>query len=401
MQSFRYKAVDMDGRKQMGRMEAVNESDLELRLSRMGLDLVSVREFRRGGPLLGEPGIRRSELITFCYHLEQLMRAGVPILEGLADLRDTIENTRFRQVIGAVIEGVEGGQALSASMADFPDVFDEVFCNLIRAGEQSGKLVEVLDNIVQSLKWQDELAAQTKKLFIYPAFVGTVVLIATVFVLVQVVPQLVSFLENMGQTLPVHTRLLIWVSQIFTSYWYVFILGPALLYAAVKSLARRSAEFRFRLDGLKLRLWFLGPVLQKITLTRFANYFSLLYASGVTVISSLEIIEKIVSNAVMRQALIDIRHHINEGKSISASIESVGLFPPLIIRMVKVGESTGNLDAALDNVSYFYNREVKESIERLQIIIEPAMTVLLGLVLGWVVLAVWPPIYDVLSKIVK
>jgi type IV pilus assembly protein PilC len=156
-----------------------------------------------------------------------------------------------------------------------------------------------------------------------------------------------------------------------------------------------------QLDSYKLQVWVFGPLLKKIILTRFANYFSLLYASGVTILDSITIVEGIVGNRVIAQALFDMRKHISEGKSISESIDNVSLFPPLVLRMIRVGESTGALDSALDNVSYFYNREVKEAIERVQVLIEPALTIVLGLLLGWVVLAVLPPIYDVVVKLGK
>ncbi len=401
MQTFRYKALDARGHGLVGRMEAANDADLELRLGRMGLDLIHYKEVSTAIPLFPGKRISRVEMITFCYHLEQLLHAGVPILEALADLRDTLDNVRFREVIAAIIENIEGGQSFSDALGNFPLVFDKIFCNLIKAGEQSGRLSAVLNNIVESLKWQDELASQTKRLLMYPAIVGTVVCGAIVFILIYLVPLLVNFLENMGQTLPLHTRLLIWISDAVVSYWYLLLGIPLAVFGIVRQLAVRYPHVRMQLDSYKLQVWVFGPLLKKIILTRFANYFSLLYASGVTILDSITIVEGIVGNRVIAQALFDMRKHISEGKSISESIDNVSLFPPLVLRMIRVGESTGALDSALDNVSYFYNREVKEAIERVQVLIEPALTIVLGLLLGWVVLAVLPPIYDVVVKLGK
>ncbi len=401
MFTYRYKAIDPRGRRLSGRMQAVNDADLELRLRRMELDLIACKQVRGGMLMLSGKRITRVEMITFCYHLEQLLRAGVPILEALADLRDTLENVRFREVIAAVIESIEGGQTLSDALANFPFLFDEMFCSLIKAGEQSGQMAAVLANIVDSLKWQDELAAQTKRLLIYPALVGSVVFAAITFILMYLVPLLVSFLQNMGQVLPLHTRMLIMVSDFVVSWWHVLLLVPMLLVVALRFAARRYAYVRTELDRYKLQLWLLGPLLNKIILTRFANYFSLLYASGVTILDCVAIIERIVGNRVIARALADMRRHISEGKSISESIDNVSLFPPLVLRMIRVGESTGALDQALANVSYFYNREVKETIERVQIFIEPVLTIVLAMVLGWVILAVLPPIYDVAVRLGK
>jgi len=401
MNTYRYKALDARGHSLIGRMEAVNESDLELRLGRMGLDLIRFKPVASGLPLLPGKRINRVDLITFCYHLEQLLRAGVPMLEALADLRDSVENVRFREILAAVIESIEGGQTLSESLASFPFLFDEIFCNLIKVGEQSGQLPAVLNNMVDSLKWQDELAAQTKRLLMYPAIVGAVVFTAIAFILVYLVPQLVNFLENMGHALPLRTRILIWVSDTVVSYWYIILGMPVTVFLLVRYLASRFPHVRMQLDSYKLQVWIFGPLLKKIVLTRFANYFALLYASGVSILDSIVILERIVGNRVIAVALLEMRKQISDGKSISESVDNMSLFPPLVLRMIRVGENTGALDTALENVSYFYNREVKESIERLQVLIEPALTIILALVLGWVAMAVLPPIYDVLVRLGK
>ena len=176
--------------------------------------------------------------------------------------------------------------------------------------------------------------------------------------------------------------MLIILSDFLVAYWYVVLIAPVALFLTVRYLARVNPRVRFVLDGMKLKIWFVGPILRKIILSRFASYFALLYASGITVLSAVKICEDIVDNAVIADALNRIGAGIADGKSMSESIESVGLFPTLVLRMLKVGESTGGIDGALLNVSYFYNRDVTESIERLQSMIEPIMTVVLGLILG-------------------
>ena len=317
----------------------------------------------------------------------------------MGDLRDTLDNPRFKEIIAAMIESIEGGKTLSQAVAEFPSLFDDVFVSLIRVGEESGKLSEVLSNITAALKWQDELAAQTKKIIMYPAFVGSVVLGVIIFLMVYLVPQLVSFIKNMGEDLPLHTAILIAVSDFFTNYWYVIITAPIGLWLLVKYAINVNSNLRLKFDEFKLRIWIVGPILRKIILTRFVNYFSLLYSSGVTILSSLEITEDIVDNKAIARALRKVRQQIADGNSISESIENEALFPPLVLRMLKVGESTGALESALSNVSYFFNREVKDAIDKVQSMIEPTLTVILGIILGWVMLSVLGPIYDIISKI--
>jgi len=395
---FDYKAVSAEGRMVFGRIDAINIVDLEMRLKRMDLDLVTGKAIDQQ-KLFGKRKIPRPDLINFCFHLDQLTRAGVPILEGLADLRDSIENPRFREVIAGLIEGIEGGQTLSLAMADHPTVFNPVFVNLIRAGEATGQLPDVLSSLTESLKWEDELASHTKKLLMYPAFVGTVVISATFFLMIYMVPQLKMFVKNMGQTLPPQTQLLFFVSDLLVAYWWAFLLLPIISVIGLITTLRSNPLARLRFDAVKLRLPVLGPILNKIILSRFANTFAMLYAAGIPILESIRTTQDIVGNRVIRKALRRVEQSIREGQNVANAFHDAGLFPPLVVRMLRVGENTGGLDKALLNVSYFYNRDVKESVEKAQTLIEPILTVFMGMLLGWIMLSVLGPIYDVIGKI--
>jgi len=280
-----------------------------------------------------------------------------------------------------------------------PEIFSQVFCNLIRAGEASGQLPEVLASLSESLKWEDELASHTKKLLMYPAFVATIVLSATFFLMIYMVPQLKLFVKNMGQVLPPHTKLLFFISDLLVNYWYLFLALPIIAVLALQALLRTNPLARFRLDGIKLRLPIIGPILKKIILSRFANTFAMLYASGIPVLESIRSTQAIVGNRVVRKALERVEQSIREGQNVAGAFRDVGLFPPLVVRMLRIGESTGGLDKALLNVSYFYNRDVKESVGKAQALIEPMLTLFMGALLGWIMLSVIGPIYDVISKI--
>ena len=397
MSLYTYKAVAADGRKVQGRIDAITLADLEMRLKRMELDLIGGQPISNRRLFGG--GVARRELIHFCFHLELLVRAGVPLLDGLADLRDSLENPRFREVVASLIEAIAGGKKLSQAMDGQSKVFDKVFVSLIRAGETTGRLPEVLRSLTESIKWEDELAAQTKRLTIYPAFVGTIVLGATLFLMIYMVPQLKQFVKNMGQALPLQTQALFFVSDLLQTYWYVAVLLPLALFAAIKLLLQRNPLARVRFDAVKLGMPFAGEILRKIILSRFANTFALLYASGIPIIESIRTTQEVVGNRVVRQGLERVEQLIIEGQNVTAAFHRIGFFPPLVIRMLRVGESTGALDTALANISYFYNRDVKESVERVQQLIEPMLTVILGCLLGWIMLSVLGPVYDVISKI--
>jgi type IV pilus assembly protein PilC len=399
MALFRYKAMTRDGKIRNGNLDANNEIDLEQRLVRMGLDLIrsDVTEEHRAS--IGQKKVEKSDLINFCFHMEQLTKAGVPLLEGLRDLRDSLEHPRFREIVANLVDEIEGGKALSDALADHPTIFDTLFVNLIRAGEATGELPKVFDSLSQTIKWQDDLEKTTKKLLTSPLIVGTVVLGVTAFLMIYLVPQLVDFLESMGEELPTHTRALIATSDFMVAYWYMIIIAPPATLFGIKLLIKYNEKAAMQADFMKIKVWKIGPVIQKILLSRFANFFAMMYAAGIPILKCLEIAEGVIDNRVIKQALGYARNDIQQGDPIAQSFENTGLFPPLVIRMLKVGETTGNLDYALLNVSYFYDRDIKDSIDKVQALIGPVMTAVLGLLLGWVMLSVLGPIYNTISNV--
>jgi len=395
---FTYKAIDTMGRTQTGKLDATNESDLEQRLARMDMELIRCKFIRDKNAAVASRQIRRIDLINFCFHMEQLTRSGVSLIEGLEDLRDSVEQPAFRSIIARVIEDIESGMQMSEALSQHPKVFDEMFVNLIAAGEVSGTLPDVFNSLNEMLKWQDELIATTKKLLIFPVVVGAAIFFVVGFMMIYLVPQLTSFIEGIGSTLPLHTRMLIATSDFIVDFWYLFTFVPILLVVTIRVLAAASTNVRFQLDSFKLRIWQIGPVLKKIILSRFANLFAMMYRAGIPILNCIEITERTTNNMAIRVALSRARADIQEGQGVSASFRNTGLFPPLVVRMIRVGETTGDLDQALLNVSYFYDRDIRDSIEKVQALIQPVMTVVLGGILGWVMLSVMGPVYDSISN---
>jgi len=219
-----------------------------------------------------------------------------------------------------------------------------------------------------------------------------------VFLMIYLVPQMAGFIRNMGQDLPLQTVILIHVSDFFVHYWWSVVAAPFIVWAALHYAVKTYPNVEYAVDRYKLRVPMIGPILRKIILSRFASSFAMMYSSGITVLDAIRSCEEIVGNKPLENALRTVGQQIAEGKNMTAAFQDIGLFPPLVIRMLKIGENTGGLDTALLNVSYFYNREVREAIGKLQALIEPALTVVLGLILGWVMLSVLGPVYDSLSK---
>ncbi len=396
MALYEYRAAYADGRIAKGRIDALHETDLEAQLKRLDMALLSAKAITKRSNTVSK--VPRREVLGFLFQLEMLVRAGVPILDSLADMRDASDTPAGRELAGGLFEKIEAGSTLGEAVATFPGVFSETVVNLIRSGEVTGQLPEVLKEIVRSLKWQDEMEAQTKKLLAYPAFVMVVIGGVVFFLMIYLVPQLIGFLKNLGQEIPLQTRLLIGLSSIFVNYWWLILAAPPLLVAAVLSLSATYPGVRYKLHAMQLGMPVIGPVLKKLTLARFADTLGLMYRTGIPLTDGLVYCEKITSNVVIQNAIRRARDRVLTGTSISESFAAEQLFPSFVIRMIKVGESTGALDQSLANISYFYSRDIDESIARVQAMIEPALTVVMGLILGWIMLAVLGPIYDTIAK---
>ena len=399
MPSFQYTAVDKTGRPVRGGLDAVNEADLELRLRRMSLDLITCKQVnRKQSRLSGGGKVGRRDLINFCVDIEQMSRSGIPILEGLRDLRNTMVNPRFREILTIMIEDMEGGKVLSQCMASHPEVFEKVFVSLVGAGEQTGRMPEIFQSLADSLKWQDELASQTKRLLIYPSMVMLVVMAVVLFLLIYLVPQVTGLLKTMGVALPIQTRFLIATSNLIIQWWPL-IFGVPIIGGIIAGISlSRNSRTQYLWDNAKLHLPIVGSILQKIILARFATFFALMYESGITVLEAMRTSEAIVGNRVIADGLNRAGQQVSAGASLTECFHNLGIFPPLVIRMLRVGENTGALDVALRNVNYFYTRDVRESVDKALKMLEPAITLGLGCVLAFIMWAVLSPVYDVLGK---
>jgi len=399
MPIYTYTAIDPQGRRQSGQADADNIDMLEARLGQRQLVLIRAKPKRASSALVLPRGVGRRELIHFCFQMEQMVNAGVGLLEGLHDYADSLEAGRFRDVVAGVADKIESGMTFSEALAQFPQEFPELFVNLVMAGEQSGELGKVLGHLTESLKWQDEMISRTRKALSYPLFVAVVVMGVVSFMMIYVVPQITQFIVSMGGELPWHTRLLIAVSNGMANGWPWLFGLPVVTFVVAKLILKRSLEARRWFDAGKLRLWVVGPVLEKIVMARFAHYFTLLFQAGLPVLQCIELCTGVVGNLQVARILEQARSHIAQGESVSEALAESGLFPRLVVRLLKVGERSGDLGKALSNVNYFYQRDVDDAIGRMQAMIEPALNIIIGAIMGWVMLSVLGPVYDMISKV--
>ncbi|MDQ7017223.1 MAG: type II secretion system F family protein [Gammaproteobacteria bacterium] len=394
MPHYRYRAMDSLGGIVKGELHAASEGGLEDKLQQKKLDLLSCSLCSRTSFFAKK--VTRQELIDFSFYLQQLLAAGVPLIEALQDLEESLQTPLLRSVTSELIENISAGATFSAALAEFPQLFDSIYINMVKVGEQSGNLERVFADLNNMLRQQDELLAHMKKISIYPSVVLLVILAVTIFLMAYLVPQLTSFIVNSGGELPIYSRVLIATSHLIATYWWLFVLGFGVLSVAVLLAKRHSPRFVVYWDRCLLSVWLLGPLVKKIKLARFIAYLALMYSSGITLLESIHLSAKVVDNRFIEQALEQVYQRISEGGGVHQSFAAVEVFPSLMLRMLRVGEKTGAIDEALKNVSYFFNRDIKESIAKFEISIEPLVTVFLGLLMAWIILSVISPIYDLI-----
>lgn len=397
MSHFRFRAVTEDGQRIRGTRDADDLAALERQLREQGLLLITAHVRRPA--LRGAGRLPRRELIPFCFHLEQLLEAGVPPFEGLCALHDAISEPRLKHTVAALRAEVERGRPLSEAAAGQPQAFSPVAVSLLRAGETAGRLPQAIRDIGAMLAHEEALATHARRVSIYPLIVGAVLLMAIVVALTQVVPEVEKLLRTTGQELPLQTRILVGLSETVRDWgWAILLAAVATLGGTTHALARSEA-LRTRAHALHLRLPMVGEILRKLALARFAALLATLYRAGINVIEALRTSEDATGNLALREALRDARMRIEQGRSISAAFEDAAIFPPLVTRMLRLGEHTGALDHALGKVATLYQRDVEDGIARLQAAAEPALTLVLGGLLLWIASAVLGPIYDLITRL--
>jgi len=397
MPAFNYTAINHIGRKMRGVVVADNELDLESRLKQLGMDLIDSREVvAKKSSRFGK--IKLKDMIILCMHLEQLDRAGVPLHDALADVRDSSDSPKLRDVLTGVYESVKNGTMLSKALGSYPKVFNEVFTGLVAAGEKTGNLSESFTHLAEHLKWSAEIRRKVKKATRYPIALVIVISIVVSVLMIFVVPKLVDFIVSQGFSIPLHTRALIAVSHAFEFYWYYILGTPVAIFMALLISYRMSEAFAYKVDAMMLKMPVIGPVVRKIDMARFTHFFSVMFNSGIDILDSLEAAKGVVANRVLRESIDLVKTNVTEGNSLTASLRVSNQFPNLVIRMFKVGEDSGNMSEALENINFFYNREVNDAVEAMVGMIQPALTVVMGIIIFWVIAAVFGPLYESFSK---
>lgn len=401
MITFEYSAKDKSGRPFYGIIEAGSEAEVVEALHKKELIVISIEPAKqRSQTRHKDKKIKLDDLVIFSRQLATMIDSGIALVQALSILSEQIENPSFRRVIVSVKQDIEAGVSFCDALAKHPEVFSELFINMSRAGEVSGMLDQVLDRLASYLEKTASLNRKIRSSLIYPAVVISMAILITAVLLIKVVPTFKGIFEMLGGQLPLPTRILIGISDIFRKYFLV--VAAVLVFAVILFKKYINTETgRFNFDSFKLRLPVLGPLFRKVGIAKFSRTFSTLAKSGVSALNSLEIVAKTAGNKVIEKVIFTTRDSVRDGEPISKPLSKSGVFPPMVCRMIAVGEQTGQLEKMLSKIADFYDEQVDAAVSGLTSMIEPLVIAFLGIIIGGIVISLFLPIFKITQLIAK
>ncbi|GAB6033847.1 type II secretion system F family protein [Galenea microaerophila] len=398
MEKYVYTGINQFGRRIQGEMPAANPRDLEQRLLSNKIELITYKLQKKGFKLT-RTSIKTQDLITLTSELRMLLEAGVPLMSVIDDERQNYPNDAVREMMASVYESMEGGESFSQALEPYRALFGDVYLSLVSVGEKTGQLDKVLADLESMMTWQQALISKAKKIMIYPSIVGVVIILVIILMMVFVVPQIISFVKEMQGELGFATKSLIATSNFVQHHIVEILLTPILLFFGVKWAKQKIPSFSRWLDEHLLKIKLIGPIIYKLKLARMANTLATMSRAGVGFLDSLELSKKVVNNDFMENQITVSRQLIADGRHIYEAFTVTELMPAMALRIIKAGEESGKMDQALENISRIYDKQAKDLIEKIEPAIEPALTVIMAVLVGWVMIAVLGPVYDTISKV--
>jgi len=399
MPTFAYTFRDASGNVRSGTSEAESAETLRRRLQEQGFTVTEVRQVRAHRPGGGWGRVKLSDLAIFCRQFSTMQDAGVSIVRSLDVLAQQTQSPKLRRIIMDIQAEVEAGQTLSKAMSKYPNVFSNLFIGLIRAGEVGGVLEESLQRLAAFLEADVALRRKVRAAMTYPTIVVIVALAIVIVLVTFILPRFFDVFRDLNiKEFPVMTQMLMDFSNFLTSRWYVMIAIVALVVMAFRMFVRTRIGRRLY-DRLKLRLPVFGPLNHKIALARFSRTLSTLLSSGVPILQALETVAGTVANEIIAEAVMEARARIREGDRIGPPLEKSGMFPPMVVHMISIGEESGALDQMLSKVADFYESEVESTLQSLTSAIEPVLIVLLGGMVGFIVISLLLPLITAVQSL--
>jgi type IV pilus assembly protein PilC len=399
MPKFAYSARPAAGGDiQTGEIELANKDDVLAYLHKQRMIPVSVREKAKEFKIQFGTGVKTRDIVIFTRQFATMINSGLPLVQSLDILAEQTENVNLRKTIQDVLYDVESGHTLADAMGKHPKIFTDLYVNMVAAGEAGGILDTILLRLASFLEKNDALIRKIKGAMIYPAVILSVAALAIVILLIFVIPTFQKMFASAGVPLPLPTRIVIAASAVLQSYWWAIALVIAAIIFALRSFYKTD-QGHLTIDKLLLKLPILGDVQRKSAVSRFTRTLGTLVSSGVSILEGLEITAKTAGNRVIHDAVMGSRASIAGGETIAGPLKESGVFPPMVVQMINVGEQTGGLDEMLTKIADFYDEEVDAAVEAMLSAMEPIMIVVLGVVVGGMIVAMYLPIFDMINTV--
>ena len=393
-QTFNWKGKDKNGNLGRGKVDASSISEAKAKLRKSGI--LSPKVSKQGVELFSNKSkpIKPVDIAFFTRQMATMLKSGVPLLQGLDITAGGIEKDKLKEIIYQVKNDVNNGTDLSSALEKYPEHFDDLYCNLVHAGEQSGALETMLDRIATYKEKVESLKAKIKKALTYPTAVIVVGLVVSAILLVKVVPQFESVFSGFGADLPAFTLFVVNLSEVVQEWWLIIFAAIAASGFTFKKAHSSSPKLRDAVDKFMLKIPVIGQILHNASIARFARTLATTFAAGVPLVSALESAAGASGNAVYRDAIMQIKNSVSTGQSLQASTEMTGLFPNMTMQMIAIGEEAGSLEMMLEKIADFYEELVDNAVDNLSSLLEPLIMVVLGVLVGGLVVAMYLPIFQ-------
>lgn len=392
--TYVYKGVDKRGNKIQGEINGGSPTIVKTLLAKQGITTKSVT--KKGKPLFGSSGkaIKPADVAVFSRQMATMMKAGVPLVQAFDIVADGLENPNMKKLVLQIRDSVAAGGGFANSLKEHPKYFDELFCNLVDAGEQAGALETMLDRIATYKEKTEALKAKIKKALTYPIAVVVVAIVVTGILLVKVVPQFAETFSGFGAELPAFTLFVLYLSELAQAYWFIVLIGMIAGVFIFKEAARRSPAVAYAIDKYLLRLPIIGKILYLSVMARFARTLATTFAAGVPLIDALTSVAGAAGNKIYSDAIIKVREDVSTGIQLNTALKARAIFPTLLIQMAAIGEESGALDAMLDKVAVYYEEAVDNMVDTLTSLLEPIIMSVLGVLVGGLLIAMYLPIFQ-------
>jgi len=391
---FLWEGTDKQGKKTKGEITSASTSIARAELRRQGIVANKVKKKTAGFSLKAGGKAKPADIALFTRQMATMMRAGVPLVQAFDIVADGLDKPKVSELIRSVRNDVAGGSSFAAALRRHPLYFDDLFCNLVDAGEQSGSLETMLDRIASYKEKSESLKAKVKKAMTYPIAVLCVAFIVSGILLIKVVPQFQDVFRGFGAELPAFTLFVIQISEFTQDYWLLILAAMGGTIAGLMALRKRSRKFREALDRIALKLPIIGSITEKSSVARYARTLSTTFAAGVPLVEALNSVAGSTGNSVYSRAVIEIRDDVSTGQQLNFAMRNTGVFPNMIIQMVAIGEEAGALDDMLDKSASYYEEQVDNAVDNLTALMEPMIMAVLGVLVGGLIIAMYLPIFQ-------